>query len=75
MSDNDATPQSPVPTSTPSQQLSPEKDSRHSPVLDGVILFALLGMCAAVYRIAGSAGFSVITGAVAALYGTWRLRR
>ncbi|MFJ7177861.1 hypothetical protein ACIQXA_16015 [Streptomyces massasporeus] len=73
------TTQTPQPT-TPSppathHQPTPGTDKTRSPVLDGLILFALLGMCAGVYRIAGNTGFSVITGAVSALYGTWRLRR
>ncbi|MFJ5999458.1 hypothetical protein [Streptomyces sp. NPDC092370] len=79
MSDIEPTDQ--TPHSTPPNPLAPrphpaaETGESRRPVLDGVILFALLGMCAGVYRIAGTTGFSVITGAVAALYGTWRLRR
>ncbi|MEV3973468.1 hypothetical protein AB0K68_35935 [Streptomyces sp. NPDC050698] len=76
MSDIEPTDQTPQPTpSTSYRQPEPAAGKSRYPVLDGVILFALLGMCAGVYRIAGSAGFSVITGAVAGLYGTWRLRR
>ncbi|MDH6590075.1 hypothetical protein M2161_009266 [Streptomyces sp. SAI-133] len=76
MSDIDPTAPMPEPTPAPSRtQPAPEPNKPHYSIVDGVVLFALLGMCAAVYRIAGHAGFSVITGAVAALYGTWRLRR
>jgi hypothetical protein len=76
MSDIEPTGQTPQHSPPPTHQQSPPAaDKSHHPVLDGVILFALLGMCAGVYRIAGTTGFSVITGAVAALYGTWRFRR
>ncbi|MEU4499095.1 hypothetical protein AB0F96_38035 [Streptomyces sp. NPDC023998] len=52
----------------------PPEPTRHQ-VLDVVVLVALLAVCAGVYRAVGNVGFSVITGAVAGLYGTWRIRR
>ncbi|WP_406301181.1 hypothetical protein OHA61_00770 [Streptomyces sp. NBC_00885] len=61
------------PTSSPGPAL-PTEPTRHQ-VLDVVVLMALLAVCAGVYRAVGNAGFSVIIGAVAGLYGTWRIRR
>ncbi|WP_406397263.1 hypothetical protein OH805_00330 [Streptomyces sp. NBC_00879] len=61
------------PTSSPGPAL-PTEPTRHQ-VLDVVVLVALLAVCAGVYRAVGNAGFSVIIGAVAGLYGTWRIRR
>ncbi|MFD9495788.1 hypothetical protein ACFWA1_30475 [Streptomyces sp. NPDC060005] len=54
---------------------APAEQPPRYPLLDGVVLFVLLALCAGVYRVVGDAGFSVITAAVAGLYGTWRLRR
>ncbi|MFD4142853.1 hypothetical protein [Streptomyces sp. NPDC058572] len=42
--------------------------------LDLIALVALLGLCAGVYLVVGDAGFSVIIGAVAGLFGAWRMR-
>ncbi|MEU3921834.1 hypothetical protein ACFYW6_23715 [Streptomyces sp. NPDC002659] len=61
------------PASSPGPAL-PTEPTRHQ-VLDVVVLVALLAVCAGVYRAVGNAGFSVIIGAVAGLYGTWRIRR
>ncbi|MCX4586288.1 hypothetical protein [Streptomyces sp. NBC_01481] len=36
---------------------------------------ALLAVCGGVYRAVGETGSSVIIGAFAGLYGTWRIRR
>ncbi|MGI5404830.1 hypothetical protein ACQEVG_36290 [Streptomyces sp. CA-135486] len=76
MADIDTTSQMPEPQLPPASRgpaLPPER-TRHQ-VLDLVVLVALLGVCAGVYRAVGDAGFSVIIGAVAGLYGTWRIRR
>jgi hypothetical protein len=76
MADIDTT--SPVPEpelpSASREPVLPPEPPRHQ-VLDVVVLMALLGVCAGVYRAVGDAGFSVIIGAVAGLYGTWRMRR
>ncbi|WP_328665880.1 hypothetical protein OG905_02230 [Streptomyces sp. NBC_00322] len=73
MADIDTT--SPVPEpELPSASREPVLPPRHQ-VLDVVVLVALLAVCAGVYRAVGNAGFSVIIGAVAGLYGTWRMRR
>ncbi|MGP4004055.1 hypothetical protein [Streptomyces sp. 8N706] len=47
--------------------------ARHR-ALDLIALVALLGLCAGVYLVVGDAGFSVIIGAVAGLFGAWRMR-
>lgn len=47
---------------------------RHG-MLDLAALITLLGLVASVYVIVGDVGFSVITSAVAGLFGTWRARR
>jgi hypothetical protein len=76
MADIDTTSQTPepeLPASSPGPAVPPEP-TRHQ-VLDAVVLVALLAVCAGVYRAVGDAGFSVITAAVAGLYGTWRIRR
>ncbi|AVZ71096.1 hypothetical protein SLUN_01370 [Streptomyces lunaelactis] len=76
MADIDTTSQTPEPELPPAPQgpALPPEPARHQ-VLDVVVLVALLGVCAGVYRAVGNAGFSVIIGAVAGLYGTWRMRR
>ncbi|MDQ0938300.1 hypothetical protein [Streptomyces sp. V1I1] len=76
MADIDTTSQTPEPELPPASRepALPPEPTRHQ-VLDMVVLVALLGVCAGVYRAVGNAGFSVITGAVAGLYGTWRIRR
>ena len=76
MADIDTTspmPEPELPPALPGPALPPEA-TRHQ-VLDVVVLVALLAVCAGVYRAVGNAGFSVIIGAVAGLYGTWRIRR
>ncbi|MFF3327852.1 hypothetical protein [Streptomyces sp. NPDC002889] len=76
MTDIDTTSQMPDPELPPATRgpALPPEPTRHQ-VLDVVVLVALLGVCAGVYRAVGDAGFSVIIGAVAGLYGTWRMRR
>ncbi|MFE9677232.1 hypothetical protein ACFYO5_24415 [Streptomyces sp. NPDC006259] len=76
MNDND--PKGPTPdlTHSPNSRKPAEEPTKpRYAVLDGIVLFALLGMCAGVYRTVGNAGFSAIIGAAAGLYGTWRARR
>ncbi|MFF7237997.1 hypothetical protein [Streptomyces collinus] len=68
-------------TRHPTLHQAPHTRAPHSParpgqaILDGTVLLALLGTCAAVYSTVGTAGFSAIIGAAAGLYGTWRTRR
>jgi hypothetical protein len=67
-------PQLPRPAGSPAAS-HPDLEPTQHRVLDLVVLVALLGLCAGVYLAVGDAGFSVIIGAVAGLYGTWRMRR
>ncbi|MCX4920236.1 hypothetical protein [Streptomyces sp. NBC_00687] len=77
MTDTEATPQPPDPNQPPTHQTEPAPTGNgpRYPLLDGLVLFGLIALCAGVYRAVGDTGFSVITAAVAGLYGTWRLRR
>ncbi|MGW6488180.1 hypothetical protein [Streptomyces sp. NPDC055056] len=77
MNDTEATPQTPDPKQPPTHQpqLEPTGNGPRYPLLDGLVLFGLLALSAGIYRAVGDTGFSVITAAVAGLYGTWRLRR
>ncbi|OQQ13078.1 hypothetical protein B0675_39285 [Streptomyces sp. M41(2017)] len=77
MNDIEATPQPPDPNQPPTDQTEPVPagNGPRYPLLDGLVLFGLLALCAGVYRAVGDGGFSVISAAVTGLYGTWRLRR
>ncbi|KOG45728.1 hypothetical protein ADK75_30200 [Streptomyces virginiae] len=44
-------------------------------VADTAVLVALLATCAGLYLPVGEAGFAGVISVVAALYGTWRVRR
>ncbi|MCX4586178.1 hypothetical protein [Streptomyces sp. NBC_01481] len=55
----------------PGSSAAAPEPTRHQ-ALDVVVL---VGVCAGVYRAVAEAGFSVIIGGVARLYGTWRFWR
>ncbi|MEU6593265.1 hypothetical protein ABZ923_29250 [Streptomyces sp. NPDC046881] len=77
MTDIDTTSQIPDPD-LPRPADAPALPSDGTPArqraLDLIALVALLGLCAGVYLVVGDAGFSVIIGAVAGLFGAWRMR-
>jgi hypothetical protein len=62
-----------IETASRPSEAAPEKPARPG-MLDLVVLVVLLAACAVIYVVVKDPGFSVITGAVVGLFGTWRAR-